>query len=75
MTPNPAIFTNRCHAYLATGCRRVGDLEMDPGEDLELVLAPIREVDDLVRRGAIDHALALAALAMWRSDTGSGQAQ
>lgn len=24
MTPNPAIFTNRCHTFLATGCRRGG---------------------------------------------------
>jgi 8-oxo-dGTP pyrophosphatase MutT (NUDIX family) len=67
MTPNPAIFTNRCHAYLATGCRRVGDLEQDPGEDIEVVLAPAASVDELVRRGEIDHALVLAALQLWRA--------
>lgn len=67
MAPNPAIFTNRCHAFLATGCRRVGELQQDPGEDLEVVLVPVREVDALVRSGAIDHALVLAAIAMWRS--------
>ena len=67
MTPNPAIFTNRCHAYLATGCRKVGDLHMDPGEDIEVQLVPVTEVDALIRSGAIDHALVLAALAMWRS--------
>ncbi|MGE3173392.1 MAG: NUDIX hydrolase [Planctomycetota bacterium] len=67
MTPNPAIFTNRCFAFLATGCRRVGDLLQDPGEDLEVVLVPAAEVDALIRSGAIDHSLVLAALAMWRS--------
>jgi 8-oxo-dGTP pyrophosphatase MutT (NUDIX family) len=67
MTPNPAVFTNRCHAYLATGCRKVGDLHMDPGEDIEVQLVPVTEVDALIRSGAIDHALVLAALAMWRS--------
>ena len=67
MTPNPAIFTNRCHAFLATGCRKVGDLHMDPGEDIEVVLVPLAEVDALVTSGAIDHALVLAAIAMWRS--------
>lgn len=67
MAPNPAIFGNRCYAYLATGCRRVGELLQDPGEDLEVVLVPVAEVDSLVRSGAIDHALVLAAIAMWRS--------
>jgi len=68
MTPNPAIFTNRCHTYLATGCRRVGELQQDPGEDIEVVLVPAASIDALVRRGDIDHALVLAALAFWRSD-------
>lgn len=67
MTPNPAIFSNRCHTYLATGCRRVADLQMDPGEDIEVVTVPVGEVDDMVRRGAIDHALVLAALQFWRA--------
>ena len=69
MNPNPALFTNRCTAFLATGCRRVGDLQMDPGEDLEVVTVPVAELDELVRTGAIDHALVLAALAFWRART------
>ena len=67
MTPNPAIFTNRCHTYLATGCRRVGELQQDPGEDIEVVLVPATQIDALVHRGDIDHALVLAALQFWRS--------
>jgi 8-oxo-dGTP pyrophosphatase MutT (NUDIX family) len=67
MTPNPAIFTNRCHAFVATGCRRIGDLQQDPGEDIELILVPAARIDELVRSGVIDHALVLAALALWRS--------
>lgn len=70
MTPNPAIFTNRCHTYLATGCRRVGDLQQDPGEDIEVVLVPATQIDALVHRGEIDHALVLAALQFWRSAQG-----
>lgn len=63
MNPNPALFTNRCHVFLATGCTAVGGLQQDPGEDLEVVLVPLAEVPALVRSGAIDHALVLAALA------------
>lgn len=67
MTPNPAIFGNRCHVFLASGCRRVGDVQNDPGEDLEVVLVPAGQVDAMVRRGEIDHALVLAALHFHRT--------
>ena len=69
MNPNPALFTNRLSAFLATGCRRVGDLAMDPGEDIEVVTVPVAELDGLIRRGEIDHALVLAAIAFWRART------
>ncbi|MBK8099010.1 MAG: NUDIX hydrolase [Planctomycetes bacterium] len=72
MTPNPAIFTNRCHTFLATGCRRVGDLQMDPGEDIEVVTVPVAEIDARIRAGEIDHALVLAGLAFWRARKGPG---
>jgi 8-oxo-dGTP pyrophosphatase MutT (NUDIX family) len=67
MNPNPAIFTNRCHTFLATGCRRMGEPEMDAGEDIEVVTVPAAQVDDHVRSGAIDHAIVLAGLAFWRA--------
>jgi len=67
MTPDPAIFTNRCHTFLATGCRRVGDPTPDPGEDIEVVVVPAARVDRLLTEGAIDHALVLAAIAFWRA--------
>lgn len=71
MTPNPAMMTNRCHAYLATGCRRVGDLAMDPGEDIEVVTVPVGELDGLLCRGEIDHAIVLATIAFWRARQGN----
>lgn len=67
MTPNPAIFTNRCHTFLATGCRLVGELQQDPGEDLEVVLVPAAGLDGMLCRGEFDHALVLAAFAFWRA--------
>jgi len=67
MNPNPAIFVNRCHTYLATGCRKVGELQMDAGEDIEVVVVARDRVDELVRRGEIDHAIVLAGLAIWRA--------
>ena len=65
--PNPSMMTNRCHVFLATGCEHVGPLQQDPGEDLEVVTVPADQVDDLIRRGEIDHAIVLATIAMWRA--------
>lgn len=70
MNPNPAIFTNRCFSFLATGCRKVGELQLDPGEDIEVVTVPVADIDELVRRGEIDHAIVLASLAFWRAAGG-----
>ena len=64
--PNPALFTNWCTTYLALGCTKAGELQMDPGEDIEVVTVPVAELDDLIARGQIDHSLVLAALALWR---------
>lgn len=46
VAPNAAYQTNRCYTVLAEGCRRVGDLILDEGEDIEVVLltpAALRE--------------------------------
>jgi 8-oxo-dGTP pyrophosphatase MutT (NUDIX family) len=67
MSPNPSMMTNRCFAYLATGCRRVGELRMDPGEDIQVVTVPVGELDGLLRRGEVDHAIVLATIAFWRA--------
>ncbi len=72
--PNPAFMTNRCHVYLATGCEPAGDLEMDAGEDIQVVTQPLAGLDTLVRSGAIDHAIVLAALALWRAQGGPAAA-
>ena len=59
--PNPAIQGNRCFTYLARGCRSVGALIPDEGEDLAVELVPLRLVPDLIRRGRITHSLVIAA--------------
>ena len=59
--PNPAIQGNRCSTYLARGCREVGELIPDEGEDLAVELVPLARVPDLIRRGRITHSLVIAA--------------
>jgi 8-oxo-dGTP pyrophosphatase MutT (NUDIX family) len=65
--PNPSMMTNRCFVFVAEGCVRVGDLQQDLGEDLEVVSVPEGELDERMRRGEIDHAIVLATIALWRA--------
>ncbi len=62
VNPNPSIMMNRCGTVLARGCQRVGDLDQDPGEDLEVVELTTAELRTAIRAGETDHALVLAAL-------------
>ncbi len=66
MNPNSALFTNSCYAFLATGCRSVGDLQQDPGEDIEVITMSIEKAEELVLSGEIDHSLVLSALYYYR---------
>lgn len=68
--PNPAFQTNRCSSYLATGARRVGPQEPDPGEEIEVFEADEAEVSRMLRDGRIAHALVVAAF-FWRALRGS----
>ncbi len=60
--PNPAIQTNRTWSFLALGCERVHDGRQEAGEDIEVELVDRAKLLQLVRDGAITHALVLVAL-------------
>jgi 8-oxo-dGTP pyrophosphatase MutT (NUDIX family) len=67
--PNPAIFSNRTHLFFAEGCRPASEAErraMDTHERIELRLVPAADLDRLIERGEISHAIMLAALLKYR---------
>lgn len=70
VNPNPAFMMNQCGTMIARGCRRVGEIQNDPGEDLEVVELTASELRDALRTGQVDHALVFAAL-VWL-ELGSG---
>jgi 8-oxo-dGTP pyrophosphatase MutT (NUDIX family) len=70
VNPNPALFTNRCTTFLATGCKLSGELIQDPGEDIAVELIPYDQIDERVANGQIDHSLVLAALYFYRMRDG-----
>lgn len=59
--PNPAIMNNRAYTFLATGLSLRGAQTLDDHEEIEIVHAPLDHIDTLLREGAIDHSLMIAA--------------
>ena len=59
--PNPGIQNNRCHSFLALGCRQIHQGAPDRGEDIRVELYPRAKVSTLIRNQEITHALVLVA--------------
>lgn len=60
VSPNPAIFTNRLHGFVARGARRVAAVSNDGTEETHVELVPLADVRRHIREGRIDHALVVA---------------
>lgn len=64
--PNPALFDNTCHTYLAPDVQRQGPPQPDATEDIEVITVELERLADMVRSGEIDHCVVVAALAyLW----------
>ncbi len=66
VSPNPALFGNRIHSFVATGCIKVAELHNDSAEQTFVELVPLAAIDELLRTGAIDHALVMNAFLWWK---------
>ena len=64
LSPNPALFANRLHTFLAPNARLVNEISNTSTEHTEVHLIPMAEVADLLVAGEIDHALVTSTL--WR---------
>lgn len=63
VAPNPAIQSNRLHSFLALDAEATQATRFDGNEILALDVVPLPEVHQMLRSGAIDHALVIAAFA------------
>jgi len=59
--PNPALQDNRCHTFLARDVVRRGVPQNDRMEHTEPILVPLGKIPEMIRTGAITHALAIVA--------------
>ena len=64
LAPNPALFGNRLHTFVAPNVRRVADISNTATEQTEVQLIPMTQVSEFLVSGEIDHALVAATL--WR---------
>jgi ADP-ribose pyrophosphatase len=61
--PNPAFQDNRLTTVFVRDCRLVADAHGDEHEEITVRVASVPDVRRLVKDGAIDHSLVLAAFA------------
>lgn len=61
VAPNPAFLSNHCSTFLVEGCERVGEIEQEAGEDLELEVRPLRDIPGLIAGGEIVNSLVICA--------------
>ncbi|RPJ25717.1 MAG: NUDIX hydrolase [Chloroflexi bacterium] len=60
--PNPALQTNTLYCFLALDVEKVGEQNLDAGEDIEVHLVALDELIDMAKRGEFPHALQAAVL-------------
>jgi len=60
-SPNPAIFNNNLHVFLALNSKLISTQKQDGAEDIEVVEIPLEEISKYIRSGQINHALVIAA--------------
>ncbi|MBF2754470.1 MAG: NUDIX hydrolase [Gammaproteobacteria bacterium AqS3] len=64
--PNPALLTNRMHAFLMRDVERTGAQQLDAAEDIEVFTAPYADIPRMLRAGEIQHALVISAFALYQ---------
>ncbi|MBO7122870.1 MAG: NUDIX hydrolase [Treponema sp.] len=70
VSPNPALFTNQFHVFLARGLEAVGKQKLDDTEYLNCVRVPKEEVFAKMGGPECPHALMAAALELYRQKAG-----
>jgi 8-oxo-dGTP pyrophosphatase MutT (NUDIX family) len=72
VNPNPALFNNRCYTFVASNVQKSGDPTPDQAEDIEVLLIPLSDIPELIRKGEIDHAMVITAFYWYFSQTEQG---
>lgn len=61
VNPNPALFSNSCYTFLASGVKKVAPIQNSAREETVVELVPLSQIRKLLLSGEISHALVVAA--------------
>jgi 8-oxo-dGTP pyrophosphatase MutT (NUDIX family) len=70
LRPNPALFDNAIHTFLAKGAVPAGRTNFDENEELDLLLVPEADLQAMILDGRIDHAMMVAAIGFYLAKRG-----
>ena len=59
--PNPAFMSNKCQMFLARDAKLEAEMDLDPLEEIELQLIPLKDVPTLIKEGKVTHSLVVSA--------------
>ena len=65
LQPNPGMMPVKCYVYLAHNVKLSGSQTLDSGEDIEVMLAPLPRVLDMIHKGQIRHSLVISAMSLY----------
>ncbi|MGD2184962.1 MAG: NUDIX hydrolase [Desulfobacterales bacterium] len=68
--PQPAILSNRCYFYLAENAISAQTQNLDPGEDIEILKIPLKEIPARIESKEIDHGMVLLAFFFFQMNQG-----
>ena len=60
--PNPALQNNWMYTYIALGCKKIQEPDLDPFEDIRVVTKSVPETLELLKKGDINHSIVIASL-------------
>lgn len=61
ITPNPAFNTNHVHPYLFKNVQKVAGQNLDPTEEIEILLIPLKDIPELIKKGEINHLFSIGS--------------
>ena len=62
---NPVFMDSRIHHWLAKGLKKTQDLELDHGEDIEVIEIPQASCKEWLKEGKIEHPHSISAFMKW----------
>ena len=60
VNPNPALQENTCYTVFCDNARKVQEPELDEGEDIEILMKPLSEIKEMIRKQEITNAMVIA---------------